>query len=276
MNRATSWSSALSHSITRGLGVAVLLPALLVPGCGPEVPQQKSISEPPVAVARHPAAATKIVQEIGAVLPAGSAGDPLRAYLLLDATPPNQLQPNALPDALNALRSAPLESVRVLQEAYRKLDRPRYSARWNVARTLAALEVPEAAPALAAIASAPVPAAAPPEAEASAREEEVLIRMRATHGLAALARAGCGPAEAALKRLFQHENATVREVAIRGYLKAAPDQQRRERELRSQLPARDLGALSLREAVHPSEVSQPVPSLGKPIRRAVLRIPERP
>lgn len=154
--------------------------------------------------------------------------------------------------SLEELRRDVVESVRLLRDAYWNTPELHHETRLVLTSTLADLGSDEAFEPLRDIATDPVP----PERfedshDASSQSEERIIRMIAIDGLAGLAKAGNGEADAELLAMatdpgFASQRAG-RIRAIRGYLAAGADTEARAETLRSHVPEDLHWAISLRQ-----------------------------
>jgi hypothetical protein len=166
------------------------------------------------------------------------AGAQLRAHLAASVGT-GEAAERAYQDSLVALRANP-EVVAAISETYRRTPEELYLHRQLLVQTLKELRIGEALVALDEIAAQPIP----PErftaanAEHSSREEELIIRSTALEGIVALKDVD-GAAEQRLVRYLDHEELTMRQLAVRGWLAAVDGEARAARaaELRSRLPA---------------------------------------
>lgn len=263
---------------TRSLLLPALASVLALASCGPV--EDSAVTDVAVSSAparpQGPAARTTPDGPDAAVLasvpmPEGAAGAALRRFMLVSALPSELATPDILNAALLDLRQHAEAAVGALSHAYAALPADRHALRWAVVSTMAALEHPAAIRPLREIAASPVRRSTPGGMDA-AREEELLMRVRAVVGLTEIARRGERPAAAALRNLLHHDESIVRETAVRGYLRLGGDRGARAQELRTILGVGDLWMLSLREAAHPSEVAQPTPPTG-PGRKGARAVP---
>jgi len=147
--------------------------------------------------------------------------------------------------SLQQLRSQIPEVVKVIHEAYLKMDTSRYFRRWALVETLRELHSDSTLPILIQIASSLIPPEKWSDPETSSRDKESHIRVTAVEGIADLAQRGNRSAEQALARFFNHEDLSVRRQAIRGYLSSGQDFRERADYLQKTLPEKDHWLINL-------------------------------
>lgn len=144
--------------------------------------------------------------------------------------------------SLEELRKNAKEANQALLAAYQREDSKNYFGRWLLSLTLAELKTNEAYSALSEIAKSQVPSGLKDnDREGSALSNESAIRQNAAEGLAQLARAGNAAAEKDLLSLAVRPPSgddAVRTVAIKGYLAAGRDYEKRVHTMKAQLPKR--------------------------------------
>jgi hypothetical protein len=153
--------------------------------------------------------------------------------------------------SLRQLRANAKEASALLAQNYRTSFQDHYTSRWIAASTLTKLETDHAYEPLREITLSQLP---PPPSEPAHDEptqiHELTYRMVAADGLAKLARQGNRKAEADLLAIATGELGEVARVvrvrAIKGYLGAGPDTERRAALLREQLPESEHGAITLK------------------------------
>jgi hypothetical protein len=161
--------------------------------------------------------------------------------------------------SLRQLRQQAPKAIPVLFETYQKTKESNYFRRWAIVNTMKELQNDAAVSSLATIALAPIPPERWSDPESSSRSREFIIRVTAVDGLAELAKLGNKKAEAILPRLIKHDNLSIRRRAIRGYLAAGSDYEKRANFLKSQLPTRDhslitLSVTDIKQVPHPQDV----------------------
>jgi hypothetical protein len=169
--------------------------------------------------------------------PSTPTGAQVRAHLAASVGTGENAE-GAYQDTLAALRSNP-EAATAIAETYRRTPEELYLQRQLLVQTLKDLRIAEALNALDEIAAQPIPAERFPaeNAEYSSREEELIIRAAALEGILALG-AVDEAAGQRVARYLDHEELTMRQLAVRGWLAAVDGDARAARaaELRARLP----------------------------------------
>ena len=120
--------------------------------------------------------------------------------------------------SLSLLRKEP-GAGEALYITYTKVPEQYYLMRTLLVEGLKELHSPDALKYLTEIANQKIPANRLPEnAEINTRQDEVVIRITAVEGISALAADSVEAAEKVLIALTGHEDLTVRQMAVRGYL----------------------------------------------------------
>lgn len=120
--------------------------------------------------------------------------------------------------SLSLLRKEP-GAGEALYATYAKVPEQYYFLRTLLVEGLKELHAPDALNYLTEIANQKIPANRHPEsAEINTRQDEVVIRITAVEGISALAADSVEAAEKILTALIDHEDLTVRQMAVRGYL----------------------------------------------------------
>lgn len=161
--------------------------------------------------------------------------------------------------SLKRLQEHAPEVVRMLADAYPKIQLDRYFRRWSIVETMREMRNNSAVNSLKQIAFSPIPAERWADPERFSRDKEISIRVTAVRGLSELAREGNKVAEQSLLRLITNKELGIRRQAIRGYLGAGQDQKQRTNELKSRLPKSDYGLITLdvtdvKRVPHPDDV----------------------
>jgi hypothetical protein len=162
-------------------------------------------------------------------------------------------------ESLKRLRERAPEVVRMIAEAYPKIQVDRYFRRWSIVETMREMRNNDALKSLQGIAFSPIPAERWADSERFSKDKEISIRVTAVGGLSELARQGNTIAEQSLLRLITNKELGIRRQAIRGYLGAGQDLERRIKVLKSKVPKSDYGLITLdatdvKRVPHPDDV----------------------
>lgn len=162
-------------------------------------------------------------------------------------------------ESLRRLRQRAAEVVRLLAETYPKIAADRYFRRWAIVETMREMRNNSALSQLQRIALSPISAERWGDPERFSMDKEISIRVAAVEGLSELARQGNKEAEQSLLRLITNKELGIRRQAIRGYLSAGQDKERRVRLLKSRVPKSDYGLITLdatdvKRVPHPDDV----------------------
>lgn len=186
--------------------------------------------------------------------PKGALGDVLRAHMKTingvstDKQQKYQDAEKAYQASLRGLRAKGVDVVPLLVRAYESIEVGDYFRRWELVETMRELQEPSAAPALAKIATASVPAERfQTDPERDSVGEEIRIRATAAEALGPLARLD-KVAELALLDLAKSPHIGLQRAAIRSYLAAATDeddQRKRAARLKRIVPSSRYNLLTL-------------------------------
>lgn len=194
----------------------------------------------------------------------GKALDEHLLVLALPAEDPQEADRRAA-ESLDGLREQPGEAVELLIAAYRDIAEDRYYDRWALVKTLADLEAKEAYETLSSIARSPLPAERHEDTHHfSTQEDEIMIRLRAVEGLAALAGQGHEAAEKDLFALATGEpyaSSGVRVRAIKAFIRSGSDREARVKQLVGRLPE-ELHAVATLEVTPQQEFEARVTELA--------------
>lgn len=235
-------------SFTTALKICAVGYLFLIAGC-PILP--KLSEEDQLARIDDAGAAKDTTPSPDSTFPNTALGDRLRAHLVILALPAETLEEaeKRFDDSLAGLREDAAGSSALLSQAYFSMAEDRYYDRWAIVKTLADLESGAAYDSLRKIGMTPIP----PERNMnthlfSTQEEEIMIRLRAVDGLAALAKRGHRAANKDLYTIAVAENlnSAVRRRAIKGYLAAGSDSDTRAKLLLQSLPPELHGIVTLR------------------------------
>jgi hypothetical protein len=173
----------------------------------------------------------------------------LRAHMKEAQTPGEDAEERHR-ESLQRLRARARDTVRAARALYRESRPESYLQRWSIVHTLGELAAPEAAAALAEIATSPFAEGPRVAHDSGPTQEEAMIRLRALAGLRRLAEEGDSAAYDALKRSVGTGNRAVRATAVHEWLSAAQargeDVDRVKREIAARLPKSDAWMLNLR------------------------------
>jgi hypothetical protein len=148
--------------------------------------------------------------------------------------------------SLDKLRAVAEEAVPIIVAEYENLPEVQYLDRWSLIQLLAELKQPSSLPALDEILSSPIP----PERAKSSHDgfstqgEEIMIRTTAVEAIARLASEENREAIDLLIKHAQHENFSVKRVAIQDYLIIGGEKARKV--LMEMLPESDHYILNIR------------------------------
>ena len=162
-------------------------------------------------------------------------------------------------ESLKRLRGRAPEVVRLLAEAFPKVKADRYFRRWSIVETMREMRNPSAVNPLQRIAISPIVAERWADPERFSIDKEISIRVTAVKGLSELAQQGNKEAEQSLLRLITNNELGIRRQAIRGYLGAGQDRERRAKLLKSRVLKSDYGLITLdatdvKRVPHPDDV----------------------
>ncbi len=174
--------------------------------------------------------------------PDTEAGNRLLKYLELMSTPSPTIDEaqKRFDESLKSIKENADKYADVIIESYWQLDEDRYFQRWSLVKLLADLETSAAYDFLSSVAREDIPQERGKDIHLeSTREREMMIRLRAVFGLAALAQLGNRSAEDDLFQLATEgkEGSAIQLRAIKSFLSAAggnPDE--RADSLRKVLP----------------------------------------
>jgi len=162
------------------------------------------------------------------VFPDTELGQKLKQHIRIIALPAENMAEadENYSKSLVELRKTPAEAVKLLDEAYQKIEDRHYFNRWAMVNTLGDLAHAEAYKSLTSIAHTAIPAEKSGDLHHfSSQEEEIIIRVRAVEGLATLAKQGNKDADQTLLDLALNSplNSAIQLRAIKGYLNAGRD-----------------------------------------------------
>lgn len=159
--------------------------------------------------------------------------------------------------SLGLLRKEP-GAGEALYSTYLKVPEQNYFLRTLLVEGLKELHAPDALRYLSEIANQKIPPNRVPEsAEINTRQDEVVIRVTAVEGISALAADSVEAAEKELTGLIAHEDLTVRQMAVRGYLNSKFGNAKEKIEmLRRRLPQQEhwyitTDTTNIRQVPHP-------------------------
>lgn len=157
--------------------------------------------------------------------------------------------------SLIGLRSELPEVIEIIYQAYMKMEKTRYFKRWVLVETLRELQSDSILIFLETIALSDIPDELWSDPEVFSIDKESNIRVTAVDGIAQLAKGENLRAEEILKRLFNHEELSIRQRAIRGYLSIGNYKERAD-SLRSILSENDYWLINL-DITDPKNVPHP-------------------
>jgi hypothetical protein len=139
--------------------------------------------------------------------------------------------------SLSVLR-ADTAAAEGLYTIYRKVPPANFMLRTMLAESLKELHSPNALAYLGNIAKEKIPDNLYPEnAEINTKQDEIVIRITAVEGISKLASDSVAAAEKLLIELTGHDDLTVRQMAVRGYLQSAfGNRDKKIEELKAKLP----------------------------------------
>ncbi len=160
-------------------------------------------------------------------------------------------------NSLSILREEP-KIVESLFEIYQQLPAEFYLYRTMIVETLKQMKSDASLKYLYNIASLDIPRDTEPEnPEIDTRLDEIIVRITATEGIGILAKNKNVAAEETLKKLTNHKDVSVRQMAVRAYLQSPfGNIERKIKELRDQLPKDEYWYITtkstdIREVEHP-------------------------
>jgi hypothetical protein len=159
--------------------------------------------------------------------------------------------------SLITLRAEP-KAAQVLFDGYKKVAPENYFYRNMIVEALKEIRSVGSLEYLNEIAIEKIPADQEPEnAEIDTRLDEIMIRITAVEGITLLAADSLVDAERILSQLISHDNLTVRQMAVRGYLQTQfGSKTEKMQELRNRLPEEEhwyitSDVTNIKKVVHP-------------------------
>ena len=157
--------------------------------------------------------------------------------------------------SLIELRSELPEVIEIIYQAYMKMETTRYFKRWVLVETLRELQSDSILFVLERIAFSDIPDELWSDPENFSIDKESNIRVTAVDGIAELAKGKNVRAVEILKRLFNHEELSIRRRAIRGYLSIGNYKERAD-SLRNIISEKDYWLINL-DITDPKKVPHP-------------------